>query len=267
MAPSWPRGRSSRAQCRMTRKPTLRRRCGQTRTLRRRARCAPAGSRRSRRASVLVELVHHVTVGVEGEPATVTELGRDIQTSARHAASTASLDSRLRRRRGCGATGGAEGDLVASQLLRASRETRGERRHSRPPRLPGPDRTEDRLQIDPCVPRRVRRRHQQNSRQPPLQRADPRLPRVQIGRKGASKTSRTWRPATIRSGANTCRFRSSPLAARWSTATKPLTETRSWASKPGSCLSLARGGGLLSERAPSTSRRHSRRSSSWWKSK
>jgi hypothetical protein len=127
VAPSWPHGRNSRAQCRMTRKPTSRRRYGQTRTLRRRARCAPAGSRRPRRASVLVELVHHVTVGVEGEPATVTELGRDIQTSARHAASTASLDSRSRRRRGCGATGGAEGDLVASQLLRASRETRGER--------------------------------------------------------------------------------------------------------------------------------------------
>ena len=62
-----------------------------------------------------------------GERAAVSELARELQPSACHAASTASLPFRLRWRRGCGEAGAAAADLVASQRLRASREMRGER--------------------------------------------------------------------------------------------------------------------------------------------
>ncbi len=62
-----------------------------------------------------------------GERAAVSELARELQPSACHAASTASLPFRRRWRRGCGEAGAAAADLVASQRLRASREMRGER--------------------------------------------------------------------------------------------------------------------------------------------
>ena len=54
------------------------------------------------------------------------DLPRDIQPSARHAASTASLVFVPQRRRGCEETGAA-GELVASQPSTVSREIRGER--------------------------------------------------------------------------------------------------------------------------------------------
>ena len=75
----------------------------------------------------VVELVHHVTVGLQGQPGTVTELARDIQPSARHAASTTSLAVVPKRRRGCEETGAAADDLLASQPTSPSREIRGER--------------------------------------------------------------------------------------------------------------------------------------------
>ena len=128
VAPSWPHGRGSRARRRMTRKRTSRRRYGQARTLRRRA-AARLHDRVDRgEPRCVVELVHHVTRRYRGASrAAVTELARDIQPSACHAASTASLAFRPRRRRGCEETGAAADDLVASQPLRASREIRGER--------------------------------------------------------------------------------------------------------------------------------------------
>jgi len=60
-------------------------------------------------------------------PGGVSDLTRDIQPSASHAASTASLAFRSRCRRGCGGAGAAGDGLAASQQLRASREIRGER--------------------------------------------------------------------------------------------------------------------------------------------
>ena len=90
-------------------------------------RCAPARSRRPRRASVRGRARPSRDRGCRGGPATVTELARDIQPSACHAASTASLAFRPRRRRGCEETGAAGNELMASQPLRASREIRGER--------------------------------------------------------------------------------------------------------------------------------------------
>ena len=122
VAPSWPHDRGSRARCRMTWKRTSRRRYGQTRTLRRRVNGVDRGKPRR-----VVELVHHVTVGLQGQPGTVTELARDIQPSARHAASTTSLAVVPKRRRGCEETGAAADDLLASQPTSPSREIRGER--------------------------------------------------------------------------------------------------------------------------------------------
>ena len=112
----------------MARKRTSRRPYVQARTLRRRVAARLQDGVDARQASVcVVELVHHVTAGVDGARATVTELARDIQPSAFHAASTASPAFRPRRRRGCEETGAAANDLVASQLLSASREIRGQR--------------------------------------------------------------------------------------------------------------------------------------------
>ena len=78
VAPSWPHGRGSRATRRMTWERTSRRRCGQTRTRLRRARCAPAGSRRRPRPRCVVELVHPVTIRVDGGA------GHCDQAGARH---------------------------------------------------------------------------------------------------------------------------------------------------------------------------------------
>jgi hypothetical protein len=127
VAPSWPHGRSSRPRRRVARKRTSCRRYGQARTLGRRAAARLHDGVDRGEPRCVFELVDHVTVGVEGEPATVTELARDIHPSACHAAPTASLAFRPRPRRGCGEAGAAAADLVASQRLRASREVRGER--------------------------------------------------------------------------------------------------------------------------------------------
>ena len=66
VAPSWPHGSGSSAECRVTRKRTSCRRYGQARTLRRRpaARLQDGVDRGEPRC--VVELLHHVTVGVDG---------------------------------------------------------------------------------------------------------------------------------------------------------------------------------------------------------
>ena len=63
VAPSWPHGRASRADCRMTRKRTSRRRYGQARTLRRRA-AARLHDRFQGGKPRHVALVDHAAVGV-----------------------------------------------------------------------------------------------------------------------------------------------------------------------------------------------------------
>jgi len=118
VAPSWPHGRSSRARRRLTRQRASRRRYGQARTLRRRV--APA-SRSCEPAGDLWCAVGPMA------PGGVSDLALGIQPSASHAASTASLAFRPRCRRGCEEAGAAADGLAASQLLRASREIRGER--------------------------------------------------------------------------------------------------------------------------------------------
>ena len=81
-------------------------------------RCAPACSSRPRQAARGRARQSRDPLVSMGERAAVTELARDIQSSACHAASTASLACGPRRRRGCEETGAA-GELVASQRLRS----------------------------------------------------------------------------------------------------------------------------------------------------
>jgi hypothetical protein len=89
-------------------------------------RCAPAGWRRPRRASVRGRARPSRARRFPGRPPAVSELVRSIQPSASHAASTASLAFRPRRRGG-GEAGAPADDLPASQLFTASREIRAER--------------------------------------------------------------------------------------------------------------------------------------------
>ena len=81
-------------------------------------RCEPACSSRPRQAARGRARQSRDPLVSIGERAAVTEPARDIQSSACHVASTASLACGPRRRRGCEETGAA-GELVASQRLRS----------------------------------------------------------------------------------------------------------------------------------------------------
>jgi len=177
VAPSWPHDRSSRAGCRTTRKRTSCRRYGYARTLRRRA-ATSLHDRVQGGEPRRVELVAHAAVAVhDGVAMTRVRALRQAlpcrlnSVACLPTSSSAGLRrNRCRRGRSRGkpAVEGIAGDAGGAADIAGHRE------------LAGPDRAQDRLYIDPGVPRRVRRRHQRNRGQPPLQRADPRLQLAQI---------------------------------------------------------------------------------------
>jgi hypothetical protein len=219
VAPWWPHGRHSRAWCGVARKRSSCRRYGQARTLRRGSlrpsrSCAPAAifdapSGSWRRACERPGARH----SAQRLPC---RLGGIACLSASMAAGL--RRSRCRRGRSLGkpAVEGVAGDSGGAADVAGQWE------------LAGTDRAQHRRHIEPV---RTAPRPPPLSTVPPPAAAPARrcTPPARQDRRPAGPVGRQdpgrWPQAGL--ARLSCRCRSSPLAARWSTATKPLTETRS----------------------------------------
>ena len=248
----------------MTRKRTSRRRYGQARTLRRRAVRACIW-RRPRRASVRGRARPSRDRRCPGSA------GHRDRAGARHSAQRPPrrLDNlacrrtetpaglrrnRCRRRRS---------PWQASRRAHRGRSA-GSGRHTGYRELAGPDRAQDPLHIGPGVPRSVRRRHQRNRRRSPLQRADPGLQRVQIGREGAQQAVKIFDASRdqVRLVDRLGDIAHHPLRPAGPLPPNPQRKREAGPAKPRPPLRCEAPGSPLEGRATSASRRHRRRSSS-----